>query len=282
MKLQELRRRCRETLVLSAAARPEYSADLIISRRLGIGRAELLYKDDEIPAQACEGIFSMTAKRAGGVPLSYVLHEAEFYGYRFKVGRGVLIPRPETELLVEAALEYFPSGRAASFADWCTGSGCIALSLLLENESLTGIGVDKSPQALRWASINRGLHRLEKRLVLLRNAEPAEAPVGEGSLDFIISNPPYIPEAEMAGLMPEVRDYEPHMALDGGAGGLFLYRKFFESFPRLLKSGGLLLLETAGKAQICALEDMAPSEFVLMNKILDYNGIIRHIIWRKR
>ena len=114
MRLRELRRRCRETLILAGAARPEYSADLIISRRLGIGRAELLYKDDEIPAQSCEGIFAAAARRAQGVPLAYVLHEAEFYGYRFKVGRGVLIPRPETELLVEAALEYFPGAARAS------------------------------------------------------------------------------------------------------------------------------------------------------------------------
>ena len=140
MRLRELRRRCRETLILAGAARPEYSADLIISRRLGIGRAELLYKDDEIPAQSCEGIFAAAARRAQGVPLAYVLHEAEFYGYRFKVGRGVLIPRPETELLVEAALEYFPRGRGARFADWCTGSGCIALSLLLETGRLRGWG----------------------------------------------------------------------------------------------------------------------------------------------
>ncbi|WP_418505156.1 peptide chain release factor N(5)-glutamine methyltransferase [Cloacibacillus evryensis] len=282
MRLRELRRRCRETLVLAGAARPEYSADLIISRRLGIGRAELLYKDDEIPAQSCEGIFAAAARRAQGVPLAYVLHEAEFYGYRFKVGRGVLIPRPETELLVEAALEYFPRGRSARFADWCTGSGCIALSLLLENGALTGVGIDKSPQALRWAAINRKFHHLEDRLALLRNAEPSEAAIDGESLDFIISNPPYIPEGEMAGLMPEVRDYEPHMALNGGAGGLALYKKFFRSFPGFLKPGGLLLLETAGSSQICALEGLVSSEFVLMNKILDYNGIIRHIIWRKR
>ena len=282
MKLQELRRRCRETLVRAEAARPEYSADLIIARRLGLGRAELLFKDDEIPAQACEGIFSMTAKRAKGAPLSYVLHEAEFYGYRFRVGRGVLIPRPETELLVEEALGYYPPGAKAYFADWCTGSGCIAISLLLENRALHGTAVDKSPQALRWAAINRKLHGLEGRLALLRNAEPEAAPFTEASFDFIISNPPYIPSAEIAGLMQEVRDYEPRAALDGGEEGLFLYRKFFQAFPRFLKSGGLLLCETAGDAQACALADLAPSEFVLVNKILDYNGIIRHIIWRRR
>ena len=136
------------------------------------------------------------------------LHEAEFYGYSFKVGRGVLIPRPETELLVEEALRLFPRGTAARFADWCTGSGCIAAALLLENPALSALGVDKSRSALKWAAINRKLHGLEERFELLRNAEPSLAPVADGSLDFIVTNPPYIPRRELDGLMSEVRDYE--------------------------------------------------------------------------
>lgn len=283
MKLQELRRICRKRLTDASAARPEYSADLIISKQTGVDRSAVLYNNDEIPSCVCGRVFSLIEKRALGCPLSYVLHEAEFLGYAIKVGRGVLIPRPETELLVEAALRYFPPGRSARFADWCTGSGCIAVALLMENSSLEGIGVDCSAQALRWAGINRKMYRLERRLELMRCAEPAEAPIPPLSLDFIISNPPYIPEDELDGLMSEVKDYEPAVALDGGVGGLKLYRKFFEAFPEFLKSGGLFLAETSGSAgQICSLERLASSEFVLVNKILDYNGIVRHIIWRKR
>lgn len=282
MRLQELRRRARSLLVSSGAARPEYSADLILASALGLPRAALLWKDCEVPQDKLARAESMTARRASGAPLSYVLHEAEFYGYRFKVGRGVLIPRPETELLVEEALRLFPRGRAARFADWCTGSGCIAAALLLENPALSALGVDKSRSALKWAAINRKLHGLEERFELLRNAEPSLAPVAEGSLDFIVTNPPYIPRRELDGLMSEVRDYEPRMALDGGEGGTELYAKFFAAFPRMLKPGGLLMAETAGAEQICSLVDMASREFVLVNKISDYNGIIRHVIWRKR
>ncbi|MDO5115783.1 MAG: peptide chain release factor N(5)-glutamine methyltransferase [Synergistaceae bacterium] len=281
MRLRELRRLCRAQLLESRTARPEYCADLIISKKLGLDRASLLYKDCDIPEDVCEGIFFMIKKRASGVPLAYVLHEAEFFGYPFHVGRGVLIPRPETELLVEAALEYFPPGRAASFADWCTGSGCIAISLLLENSALTGAAVDISASALRWAAINRRAHGVEERLSLIRCGEPSLAPIEKNSLDFITANPPYIPEDEMAGLMSEVRCYEPHIALDGGADGLLLYRKFFSSFPALLKPGGLLFFETAGERQICSLERLASAEFSLVHKISDYNGIIRHVIWRK-
>ena len=281
MKLRELRAECRALLRQSGTARPEYSADLLIAQKTGIDKAQLLYKNDEIPAAICKGIFSLAKKRAAGVPLAYVLHEAEFLGHKFKVGRGVLIPRPETELLAEAALSYYPQGTPAVFADWCTGSGCIAISLLLENSALKGTAVDKSPQALRWCRINRARYSLEDRLGILKNEEPGEAPIAAGSLDFITANPPYIPRPEMAGLMDEVRLYEPHMALDGGEEGVFLFRKFFAAFPRFLKSGGLLLCETAGDAQAVSLALSAPPDFVLVNKISDYNGIIRHVIWRK-
>lgn len=282
MRLRELRRRARSLLVSSGTARPEYSADLILSAALGLPRAALLWKDYDVPEVERAQAERMTARRASGMPLSYVLHEAEFYGYKFKIGRGVLIPRPETELLVEEALRRFPRGKAARFADWCTGSGCIAIALLLENPALTALGVDKSRSALKWAAINRKRYGLEKRFELLRNAEPSLAPVADASLDFIVTNPPYIPRRELAGLMREVRDYEPRVALDGGEEGTELYAKFFAAFPRLLKPGGMLMAETAGAGQICSLDDMASCEFVLVNKISDYNGIIRHVIWRKR
>ncbi|MCR5336262.1 MAG: peptide chain release factor N(5)-glutamine methyltransferase [Synergistes sp.] len=282
MKVQALRRRVCALLSDAESARPAYAADLIISHRAGISRAELIYRDDDIPADICCGIFSAAAKRAKGVPLSYVLHEAEFYGYVFKVGRGVLIPRPETELLVEEALKYFPAGRAARFADWCTGSGCIAAALLMENPSLSGIAVDKSRQALRWAGINVRRLDLAGRLELIRNDEPGDAPVEEGSLDFITANPPYIPAGEIGGLMSEVRSYEPHAALDGGCDGLFLYRKFFAAFPRFLKSGGMMFFECAGGSQAEALSEMCKESFELEDRITDYNGKLRHLVWRRR
>lgn len=277
-----MRRRVCDLLSDAESARPAYAADLIISRRAGISRAELIYRNDDIPAELCRGIFSAAEKRANGVPLSYVLHEAEFYGYAFKVGRGVLIPRPETELLVEAVLKHFPAGRAARFADWCTGSGCIAAALLMENPTLSGIAVDKSRQALRWAGINARHLKLAGRLELIRNDEPCNAPIEEGSLDFITANPPYIPTGDIGGLMSEVRDHEPHAALDGGCDGLFLYRKFFTAFPHFLKKEGMMFFECAGGPQAEALSEMGKESFVLVDRITDYNGVLRHMAWRRR
>ena len=115
--VQELRRRARSLLISSGTARPEYSADLILASALGLPRAALLWNDEEVAEDKLARAESLASRRASGVPLSYVLHEAEFYGYRFKVGRGVLIPRPETELLVEEALRLFPRGTEARFAD---------------------------------------------------------------------------------------------------------------------------------------------------------------------
>ena len=277
-----MRRGVCDLLSGAESARPAYAADLIISRRTGISRAELIYNNDDIPAALCRGIFSAAAKRAKGVPLSYVLHEAEFYGYAFKVGRGVLIPRPETELLVEEVLKYFPAGRGARFADWCTGSGCIAAALLMENPSLSAVAVDKSRHALCWAGINARRLNLAGHLELIRNDEPCCAPVEEGSLDFITANPPYIPAAEISGLMSEVRDYEPHDALDGGCDGLFLYRKFFRAFPRFLKKDGMMFFECTGGSQAEALSEMGKESFDLVGRITDYNGVLRHMAWRRR
>ena len=282
MRISELRRCARKFLSDAGAARPDYSADLILMSALGLSRAGLLWKDFEISEIDLSRAERLLRRRASGVPLSYVLHEAEFYGYKFKVGRGVLIPRPETELLVEEALRHFPRGSCARFADWCPGSGCIAISLLSENQALSAVAVDKSRSALRWAAINRNLHGLAARLELLRNAEPSLAQIPGESLDFIVANPPYIPSEEIPTLMKEVRGYEPKMALDGGAGGTELFAKFFAAFPRILKRGGLFMTETAGEAQICALDEMGRRSFVLENKVIDYNGITRHVMWRKR
>ncbi|MDO4988646.1 MAG: peptide chain release factor N(5)-glutamine methyltransferase [Synergistes sp.] len=281
MRLQELRRKCREILSPSHTARQAYSADMIISRRTRFGTADLLWKDDDISQNVCKKIMRLAERRASGVPLSYVLHEAEFCGYRFKVGRGVLIPRPETELLVEEALKYFPAGRSVRFADWCTGSGCIACTLLMENKSSECVAVDKSRHALRWAEINVKFHSLGDRIKLVCCGEPENVIIENESLDFIIANPPYIPSCEIPHLMNEVRNYEPHIALDGGDDGTELYKKFFRTFPYFIKHGGLFLTEIAGDSQAETLISLAVPKFVPVNKIRDYNGIIRHIIWRK-
>ena len=280
MKLYELRSECVGILLREGIERPFYTVDLIISKVLDIERALLVTKGEmEIPAQKCVGILSMTEKRSARVPLSYILGEAEFYGRPFEVGEGCLIPRPETELLVEEMLNACPD--ASMFADWCTGSGCIGLTLLLENQNLSGYGIDSSQIALNWAVLNTNKYDLNSRFNLILNSDPSVCDIAPGSLDFIVANPPYIPSKEVNGLMSDVKDYEPIEALDGGEDGAKLYRLFFENFPRFLKDGGLIGFETGGDEQAEIIISMAPDNFVLMNRIFDYNGILRHLTCKK-
>ena len=280
MKLSELRSECVEILLREGIERPFYTVDLIISRVLGIERALLITKGGmEIPAQKCVGILSMTGERSRRVPLSYILGEAEFYGRPFEVGEGCLIPRPETELLVEEMLRACPN--ASRFADWCTGSGCIGITLLLENDKLSGYGIDSSQKALNWAVLNTNKYNLNSRFVLILNSDPSVCSIEKGSLDFIIANPPYISTRDIDGLMADVKDHEPIEALDGGEDGTDLYRLFFTHFPKLLKDEGLIGVETAGDEQAEILLSVAPPDFVLMNRFYDYNGILRHLTWKK-
>ncbi|MGD9666566.1 MAG: peptide chain release factor N(5)-glutamine methyltransferase [Synergistaceae bacterium] len=280
MKLYELRSECVEILLREGTDRPFYAVDLIISRVLGIERALLITKGEmEIPAQKCVGILSMTEERSRRVPLSYILGEAEFYGRPFEIGEGCLIPRPETELLVEEMLRACPN--ASRFADWCTGSGCIGITLILENDNLSGYGIDSSQKALDWAVLNTNKYNLNSRFDLICNSDPSVCGIESGSLDFIVANPPYIPTKDIDGLMADVRDHEPLEALDGGEDGADLYRLFFTHFPKLLKDEGLIGFEIAGDEQAEILLSAAPPDFVLTNRIFDYNGILRHLTWKK-
>lgn len=280
MLFRELRRLCVEKLTECAVERPFYEADLIAAKCLGVDKNMLITKyDDEISPHVCAEIFSMVELRCERKPLSYILGEAEFYGRVFEVGSGVLIPRPETELLVEAILRIAPDARY--FADWCTGSGCIGVTLLLENHGLKGVGVDASPDALRYAAANVKKYGLDTRFELIQNSDPAQL-VFDTQFDFIAANPPYIASCEMDGLMRDVRDYEPAMALDGGDEGLDLYKCFFEIFPAMIKEGGFCAFETGGTMQAERLLELAPPMFVPFEKIYDYSGALRHLIWQKR
>ena len=280
MKLSELRSECLSMLLKEGIERPFYTVDLILSKALGIERALLITKREiEIPAQKCAGILSMADKRSRRIPLSYIMGEAEFYGRPFEVGEGCLIPRPETELLVEEILRACPG--ASRFADWCTGSGCIGITLILENSRLSGFGVDSSRDALKWAVLNNQKYKLESIFKLILNSDPCLCDIACGSLDFIVANPPYIPSKEIGGLMPDVRDHEPVEALDGGEEGIDVYRLLFSCLPKFLKTGGLLGFEIAGEEQAKLLEAIIPPNFVPMNRIFDYNGILRHLTWKK-
>jgi len=281
LKLSELRGAASDILAGGSEERPLYVVDVILARKLGISKSLLIVNmDEEITLGQCREILSMVERRAAGEPLSYILGEAEFYGRVFKVGRGVLIPRPETELLTEEMIKRARDGDV--FADWCTGSGCIGATILLETERTKCFGVDSSPEALAWTRQNIKRYYLSDRFALLQNGNPLDFGFTSSFFDFIVANPPYIPSEQLALVMRDVIDFEPIEALDGGEGGIALYQKFFTIFPRILKPGGYFGCETAGDVQSAKLQAIAPAEFRLEQKIYDYKGILRHLIWQKR
>lgn len=279
MNIFEVRKLAISKLIKHGIERPIYFTDLIISKTLAISKSTLLTKyEDEISLHSCEEILSMVEQRLKREPLSYIIGEAEFYGNKIKVGRGCLIPRPETELLVEEILTLVPNAKL--FADWCTGSACIGIALLLEKKDCSGYGVDSSANALNWAKKNVTLHKLQERFTLICNSEPSICNIEKKSLDYIIFNPPYVPTSEMDTLMKDVKDYEPAEALDGGKDGLDVFIKIIEAAPMFIKQNGYVAFETAGLKQVDKINRIMPTNFKLIKNIYDYNGILRHMIWQ--
>jgi len=256
------------TRKLKSADVPDYllESDLLLCKVLGCDRAWLLaHGDRQVFDHELEHLNALIDRRCRREPLAYIFGEAPFYGRTFLVGEGVLIPRQETEILVDMALSFAKEGVVL---DWGTGSGCVILSLLLENPSLRGIALDLSPKAMRWAWRNVDRFGLFDRVVLWHESARLPNKWGDHGLDMIVSNPPYIPTADIGFLMPEVRLYEPRSALDGGPDGTQWYGFLFKNAPKWLKRGGLLLVEVGGRGR---------EEAVLS---MDHFGLVVHEVKR--
>lgn len=217
-------------------------AKLLLSEVTGIRPLDLFLKgDEELSPEAEEKYFSWIALRKYRVPLQAIVGHAAFMGLDFLVSADTLIPRPDTECLCEEALTYLKRGMKV--LDLCTGTGCILLSLLALQEGTNGIGSDISAEAVRLAETNRDRLGLIDRAVFFAGDLFSALPGTGEKFDLIVSNPPYIPSGDLNGLMPEVKDFEPARALDGGADGLTFYRRIIDGTPDHLKDGGLLLFE---------------------------------------
>jgi len=183
-------------------------------------------------------------RRAAGEPLQYITGVQDFYGREFCVTPDVLIPRPETELLVEAAIEVSGGRDASTFVcDVGTGSGCIAVTLLCEIKKARAVAVDKSPAALEIARLNARNHSVADRAEFVISDCLDALDPREYQFDLIVSNPPYVSASMLPGLQREVRDHEPLIALSPGADGLSLIRRLIQQSHAFLKSNGYLLME---------------------------------------
>jgi len=213
-------------------------AEWLLSAATGLDRVGL-YVNYEKPLTDAElaGYREMVSRRARREPLQYILGSQDFCGLDLEVTPGVLIPRHDTEVLVEEAIRRAPA--AASVLDIGVGSGCIAIALAKALPAATVWGVDRSPDALALARRNAQRHDVPVTLVEGSLFEPCP----DRRFDLVVSNPPYIPTADLAGLQPEVRDFEPVAALDGGRDGLDLYRLIIPAAPEHLNPGGWLMVE---------------------------------------
>jgi release factor glutamine methyltransferase len=261
---------------------PELTADLLIGFVLGWDRVRVLSHPEQLLEEKAYALLkSLVSRRMQGEPLQYLTGEKEFFGYSFRVTSDVLIPRPETELLVETALDLMRGLPAPiRFADIGTGSGCIAVSILREIPAAFCYAVDRSFAALRIAKENALRHQVHPRIAWIC-ADLLDCWPRRGLLNMILSNPPYVPIEDYAGLPVEVRDFEPHQALFAGERGLDVYVRMMPECLSRLVPGGYLLLEL-GVGQVDAVGRLAIKEgFLLKTVVNDLRGIPRCLVAQK-
>jgi release factor glutamine methyltransferase len=277
-------REAAEALRTSGVDDARREAGSLLSHALARDRAFLITHADERLTAAQLGPYrSLVSRRAAGEPLQYIRGTQEFYGLDFEVTPDVLIPRPETELLVETALGLLKDADSPLLCDVGTGSGCIAVTLLHERRDARAVALDVSPAALRVAERNAARWQVADRISLLvSDCFDALASVEqEGTrFDLVASNPPYVAERDLEGLQGEVREHEPHVALTPGGDGLSVIRRLIAESPRRLKPGGHLLLEIGFDQDECVAALIDPRVWTLLDIRLDLQGIPRTVVLR--
>jgi len=245
----------RRRLAAAGIEQPGLEARLLLADALGCGVAELIgYPERPLPAGADAALEQRLMRRLGHEPIAYILGRREFWSLALRVDARVLVPRPDTETLVEAALAAAGGRRRLKILDLGTGSGCLLLALLSELPDAWGVGVDVSEAALGCARANAELLHLDARAAFVC-ADWAAAL--DGQFDIIVSNPPYIADGEWAALEKGVRDFEPASALRAGPDGLAAYRRILPALRRLLAPEGRAFVEIGGAAGV-SLSQMGP------------------------
>ncbi len=256
-------------------------AEMIISRLLGIDRVTLYRDNPQIPEKCISKIDELLRRRAKREPLQYILGYTEFCGLKIKVGKGVLIPRPETELLVEKAIKIISNFESqitnSNLLDLCTGSGCIALALAREFPDAQVYGTDISEIAIRYAKENAKLNKI-KNVAFIKGSLFKPVKKSLNTFDLIVSNPPYIKKNDIKNLQIEIKDWEPVKALDGGEDGLDYYRAIIPEAKNYLKECGCLMFEL-GVSQANGIRKMAEDAgFMDISITKDYAGIERILV----
>lgn len=220
----------------------------------------------------------LTTRRAQRSPFQHLTRRQEFYGLEFEVSPDVLIPRPETEILVERAIDLLKPLDEPTFLDLGVGSGCISISMLHEVQTTSAVGVDLSPLALAVAGINAEKHGVADRLTLIEGDLFDNV---SGEFAAIVSNPPYIPDGDITTLQAEVRDHEPLLALAGGQDGLDIIRRIIAGAPEYLKADGYLLMEIGYRQSAAVRDELENAGWVDIAFLDDLQGIPRTLVARR-
>ncbi|MBQ7558265.1 MAG: peptide chain release factor N(5)-glutamine methyltransferase [Lachnospiraceae bacterium] len=276
-------REAEEILRKAGVPDPENDAFILFKFITGMSREDLLDSGDSGVSERNRKLLrEMIGRRATREPLQLITEEAPFMGFDFIVRSGVLIPRFDTEILVEEAMKNTGSG--ARILDLCTGTGCILTSLLRYSNDTTGVGVDISEEAIALAKENSDDLISEERVVWVTGDlfDALGEETGEDLFEMITANPPYIRSSEIPGLMPEVRDYEPEAALDGGEDGLDMYRRIIPGALDHLKPGGMIFLEIGYDQAEQVKQLLEENGYIDVSVTKDYSGNDRVICARKK
>jgi release factor glutamine methyltransferase len=282
--ISEVLKRASQVLREAAVPNDILDAQTLLAEALGRDRTYLIINyHQEVPPDVLERYRILIERRASGEPLQYITGHQEFFGLEFEVTADVLIPRPETEIIIEETIRLARGAKVDRhlIIDVGTGSGCIAITLARELEQSRIIAIDISPAALMVAKRNARRHGLENRIafiasdLLLALSQPLFA-------DFIISNPPYVSQEQIAGLQREVRDWEPRLALTDFADGLSFYRSLFEQTPGRLKPGGYLICEMGYTQSEKILAMIDPAYWAEPFLLDDLQGIPRTLVVRRQ
>lgn len=275
MKVRELHQHVIRRLAGASIPDAELEASFLLGHFLKLNRAQLLlHAGDEVAGAVAHEVENSLLRRLQREPLAYIIGEQEFWSLPFYVTPDVLIPRPETELLIEAVLKTkketaLPAG---PLLDLATGSGIIAVVLALELPEAIVYSLDCSFPALQVAARNAGRHNVRERLHFV-NSDCFNGIRAAQDFALVVSNPPYVPGEELPALQPEVRDFEPHLALDGGKEGVAVIRRIAAQAPAVLRDGGWLFMEIgAGQGEHLAQFFTCSRHFDRIEVLKDYAG----------
>ena len=261
---------------------PRLQTELLLAHLLKLPRMKLYLNFERVltPVET-DSLRELVKRRGQREPLQHIVGSTSFCGYEIAVSRHALVPRPETELLAESGWQFLSTlnSQPSTALDFGTGTGCIAVALAAKCLNAKIVTIDISADALALAKENAARNNVAERIEFLQNDEFAALP--QKQFDLIISNPPYIPSAEIETLQPEVRDFDPRAALDGGADGLDFYRRISMEAKPFLKSDGRIMLEF-GDGQVDAIKAIFENEKWIVEAVKeDYSQRARVLIAKK-